>query len=156
MREKQETFAEIIATIRYTYPLEVWNKVANRLEAAHKRELAKIVSKNWADSGRLGDAAKLREAMLSIKADILKRRSENFWYITDSDILEKIDAALAASPRNCDVGTAKEQNARFERFCFTHRSIERCCADCPLSGEPCCELAWAQMPYEKGDNDGSK
>ncbi len=48
------------------------------------------------------DAAKMREALVSIKAGILKRRSENAWYITDSDILEKINAALAAPARNCD------------------------------------------------------
>lgn len=50
-----------------------------------------------------GDCAKLRETMLAIKAGILKRREENAWYISDSDILEKIDAALAARPRNCDM-----------------------------------------------------
>jgi len=61
---------------------------ADQHEAAHKHEC--------------GDAAKLREAALAIRADILKRRSENCWYATDSDILEKIDAALAAPPRNCD------------------------------------------------------
>ena len=59
--------------------------------------------------------------------------------------------------RNCDVGTVKEQNVRFEHFCFTHKNSERCCQDCPLLPEPSCELAWAQMPYEverKGGCDG--
>lgn len=46
--------------------------------------------------------AKLREAALAIRADILKRRSENCWYATDSDILKKIDAALAEPSRVCD------------------------------------------------------
>lgn len=62
--------------------------------------------------------------------------------------------ALSANPiRNCDVGAPEEMFERFERFCFTHRSIERCCADCPLNGEPCCELAWAQTPYKKNGGD---
>jgi hypothetical protein len=59
-------------------------------------------------------------------------------------------AALAAPPRNCDVGTAEEQSARFDKFCYAHRSIEKGCGNCPLllNSEPCCELDWAQMPYE--------
>jgi len=56
-------------------------------------------------------------------------------------------AALSAPPRNCDVGTAEEQSRRYEHYCFTHRTMERCCQDCPIKDEPCCELAWAQIPY---------
>lgn len=64
------------------------------------------------------------------------------------DTLALIDAALSASPRNCEVGTQEEQSARFDGFCHDHRSPEKGCGDCPLNGRPCCELAWAQMPYE--------
>ena len=57
-------------------------------------------------------------------------------------------AAISARPRNCDVGTVKEQAERFDEFCYNHRSREKGC-DCPLlDGVSCCELAWAQMPYE--------
>jgi hypothetical protein len=89
-----ETTTDIIAWLRKPREGEnvhltlLRDEIADRLEAAIKRELAKIEA----------DCAKLREAMLSIKADILKRRSENAWYVSDSDILEKIDAALAATP----------------------------------------------------------
>ena len=38
-------------------------EVGGILEAAHKRELSKDVSKNGADFGQLGDVAKLREAL---------------------------------------------------------------------------------------------
>ena len=76
--------------VRHPYTLELAKDVCDRMN----REV---------EIHNSGDCAKLREAMLSIKADILKRRSENVWYITDSDILEKIDAALAAPPRNCDM-----------------------------------------------------
>ena len=58
-----------------------------------------------------------------------------------------VDTALSLSLRQCDVGTAEEQNVRFEHFCFTYKNSERCCQDCPLLPEPSCELAWAQMPY---------
>jgi hypothetical protein len=65
-------------------------------------------------------------------------------------------AALAAPPRNCDVGTAKEQDERFHRFCKCHRTGS--CAGChnPVkdytvaNGVRECALVWAQMPYEEG------
>ena len=63
----------------------------------------------------VGNAAKLREVALAIRADILKRRSENCWYATDSDILEKIEAALAAPPRNCDAYENDNAIEQFER-----------------------------------------
>lgn len=63
---------------------------------------------------------------------------------------KKAKAALAAPPRNCDVGTADEQNRRFELFCIEHRTYENGCGDCPCKGVASCELAWAQMPYEEG------
>ena len=59
--------------------------------------------------------------------------------------------ALSAPPRNCDVGTPKEQSARFDAHCRKHMG----CLTCPLrekdGGVPKhCELAWSQMPYEEG------
>ena len=66
-----------------------------------------------------------------------------------------VDASLAATPRNCDVGTAEEQEKRFNSFCKTHLSGTRsiCSAQCPCVG--CrsmfhCLTKWAQMPYEEG------
>jgi hypothetical protein len=66
--KKQETIADIIAWLRRPRKgenvfLAVWiDEIADRLEAAHKRELSKNTSKNGADFGQLGDCAKLREA----------------------------------------------------------------------------------------------
>ena len=59
--------------------------------------------------------------------------------------------ALSAPPRNCDLGTTKEQSARFDAHCRKHMG----CLTCPLrekdGGVPKhCELAWAQMPYDEG------
>ena len=60
-----------------------------------------------------------------------------------------IQNMLAKFPRrNCDVGTPKEQLGRFNKFCYAYLSPENGCGGCPLNGEPCCELAWAQLPYE--------
>lgn len=61
----------------------------------------------------------------------------------------KAKDALAAPPRNCDVGTAEEQSARYDEFCYQHRTIEHCCANCPIVKYANCELAWAQMQYEE-------
>ena len=59
-----------------------------------------------------------------------------------------VNAALAAPPRNCDVGTAEEQSERYEKFCYAHRSREKGCGGCPLCDIVCCGFAWLQMPYE--------
>ena len=66
-----------------------------------------------------------------------------------------IDITLSAPPRNCDVGTAEEQEKRFNSFCKTHLSGTRsiCSAQCPCVG--CrsmfhCLTKWSQMPYDEG------
>ena len=70
-------------------------------------------------------------------------------------ILDVVNSALSASPRNCDVGTAEEQAKRFKSFCKTHLSGIRsiCSTQCPCVG--CrrmfhCLTKWEQMPYEEG------
>lgn len=63
--------------------------------------------------------------------------------------------ALAEPLKNCEVGTVREQDLRFENFCYRHRSYEKGCRDCPLLDcEPCCELAWAHLPYGKEVQNG--
>lgn len=67
-------------------------------------------------------------------------------------LIEIIEAALAEPVKNCDVGTAEEQEKRFHDFCRA-RHLPRmevssyCAYKCPLEGDTCCELQWAQMPY---------
>lgn len=136
-----------------------------RLEAAHKRETATAEK-----SSAVGDAAKLREAVVAMV------NSETMGY-NDRDTLcgrcinklhgkckhdgscwvDKIMTALAAPPRNCDVGTAEEQAERFNEFCFGVK-----CAECRAHftpehkteakrfGRVYCVTKWAQMPYEEG------
>lgn len=62
-----------------------------------------------------------------------------------------VKPVLSAPPRNCDVGTAEEQSARFDAHCRKHMG----CFTCPLrendGGVPKhCEFAWSQMPYKGG------
>lgn len=66
----------------------------------------------------------------------------------DGHILaDKAIAALAAPPRNCDVGTAEEQRRRYDEW-RNHDELRA------VFGKD--EFEWAQMPYEEGGNDGTK
>ena len=135
MANTQETIADIIAEMRRRiavkmsdawYTQEEWRKLCDRLEAAwkrerakieadalevggivesaHRRELSKNASKNRADFGQLGNCAKLREALDELVADI-EMRSSTFGLNVMVDTKTYLDAkaALAAPPRNCDV-----------------------------------------------------
>lgn len=67
-----------------------------------------------------------------------------------------IQKMLAKFPRrNCDVGTVKEQDARFRKFCKkdsmdNFEATAYCAYECPCGNSYDCKLAWAQMPYEEG------
>ena len=68
--------------------------------------------------------------------------------VNGCEALRVAKAALDRKPRNCDVGTACEQQKRFDKYC--ENSSCRCC---PLRDSVLCEFAWGQMPYEEGDNE---
>lgn len=84
---EQETIADIIAEMRIfkccnleTGELELCNAIANyladRLEAARNRELSKNASKKGADFGQLGDVAKLREAISTLRTALKEIRND--------------------------------------------------------------------------------
>ena len=54
-------------------------------------------------------------------------------------------AALSDPPRNCDIGTADEQDERFDRWC-DRKNIK----DCWGIGCRKYLIAWSQMPYKEG------
>lgn len=58
------------------------------------------------------------------------------------------EAEIGKPRRQCDVGTAEEQDERFRDFC--PRFIGGTCTGCELvtCGLSECAIAWAQMPYE--------
>ena len=63
-----------------------------------------------------------------------------------------IQKALSAPPRNCDLGTAEEQEVRFRNYCWNHSSRDKNMeCQCPIDteGKAGCKLEWAQMPYEE-------
>lgn len=67
-------------------------------------------------------------------------------------VVKRINAALAAPPRQCDVGTVEEQKERFDAFCNA-QPLKRGYCDCVLQKnrqglcEGLCEFAWAQTSY---------
>lgn len=63
---------------------------------------------------------------------------------------------VADNLRNCDVGTPLQQSKRFYEFCCKYRALVEipytCWEKCPLKNnndECCCQLMWAQLPYNK-------
>ena len=168
----------------------------NRFKAAHHREVAELKSKmndvvceNEAlrdacgtcgakrereatreKSSRVGNAAKMREALVKAKKAICHHAKyvcqSLSWENSDiqsncGDILcahrdlceakTAINAALASPPRNCDVGTDEEQSRRYEELCDRHTCGSRCSASgCPMYEHDCSPFAWGQMPYEEG------
>lgn len=109
-------------------------------------------------SSAVGDVAKLREALAYLFTLIDMRK-----LVLDCDeteeiyavqvMLDECRAALAAPPRNCDVGTADEQFERFGQFCNRYDDD---CTGCPCDTADSswnftnCFARWAQMPYEEG------
>ena len=110
-----------------------------------------------------GNAAKQREAIAKCvnlitefgNAEIVKTPLD---VIVDIEAILK--AALAEPPRQCDVGTAEEQEKRFSKFCGSNADPTdidgwTCDRRCPLyENHPKCKEAWEQMPYKEGATDG--
>lgn len=65
------------------------------------------------------------------------------------------EAEIGRPRRNCDVGTAKEQEDRFNKYCRGSNY----CAVCPIrklwdfqDGHiPSCTILWSQMPYNEDE-----
>ena len=115
--------------------------LADRIEKAWERE----------KSQPIGNAAAMREALRACLDFIMRldRAFNPFMQNLLENAIAKAKAALAAPPRNCDVGTAEEQAERYMKFCKNYPK----CTGCPCVGRMQyhqCELAWAQMPYTEG------
>lgn len=74
-------------------------------------------------------------------------------------IKETLQNALSTPLRNCEVGSVKEQFARFRKFCKkgsmdSLAATAYCAYECPCGNSYDCKLAWAQMPYSEGGANG--
>lgn len=104
-----------------------------------------------------GESAALREALTEL-LDVLRRMGIDEHAVrcalgTDMCVFDKARNALSAPARNCDVGTASDQNRRYRKYCNSHfrqNNHGGSCECCPLYARKntICQFAWAQMPYE--------
>lgn len=149
---------------------------ADRIEAAAKRERERaearqlnecvVVREEEASEWRkrMGNAAAMRKALeYVLQFDATDEAAEEDG-LTDAERIaeyadhieecqKKARAALSAPARNCDAGTAEEQAKRFKKFCFDHQAPWHGCTNCPVLMSEKCALAWAQMPYEEGNQE---
>ena len=101
-------------------------------------------------AAQIGNTGAMRNALERIREKCV---------IYNSDLAEEIDAlcgnALSAPVRNCDVGTAEEQERRY--FKLKTEFIDRI-TKCPHVGYSYFpeSLEWAQMPYEAEGGHGVK
>ena len=105
---------------------------------------------------KVGNVAKLREAAVTVY-DVLEKLRPFSLLLSDvgrkrefSHLVclakNRLDAALAAPARECDVGTAEEQSRRFCAFCRPRTEPCDGCACLEGSRKGRCEFVWAQMP----------
>ena len=141
--KKQETIAEIVAWLRTPQDgengyLAAWRaEIADRIEAAHKREMEAVIKRN-----HLGNGAKLREA--------LEFAEDELWAHGLFDASKRIASALAAPPRNCDkYATADEAlKAQEQMFNDSNFANGECKLGCPECDNPRvgCKIAWLFAP----------
>ena len=116
--------------------------------------LPNLAYKDVTISGHVGNKAAMRDAC----ANIAEYARAATCHTDDSHLLGYLyqierwaESALAAPPRNCDVGTDEEQSRRYEELCDRHTCGSRCSASgCPMYEHDCSPFAWGQMPYEEG------
>lgn len=154
---------------------QVLSDWADRIEAAAKRERGALVAEaeaakdarnrvavrlreEYAEKCReckakSGNAAAMREAIVIIRDMLINGGHDPQ---CRAKIVTICNTVLSTPPRNCDVGTPKEQAERFKAFCLPR--VGKCSENstCPAK-HPCneigiqyCQLKWAQMPYEDG------
>lgn len=137
-------------------------EVGGIVEAAHKRELSKNVSKNGADFGQLGDCAKLREALENMvraetygsmeRDDLCGRCLEKMFARCNHDgtcWVDKAITALSAPPRNCDRFASAEEAIEYHKR--TNCAERRYCAyhdGCPTDGS--CVVNWLYAEAQEG------
>jgi hypothetical protein len=100
-------------------------------------------------------SSKLREALSDACYAMFNfLKTQNGGYEEMAKALDKAKAALAAPPRNCDVGTAEEQSVRMSKFCseqYEKSDGVMLCSGCrfhDIEGLEC-QFAWSQLPYEE-------
>lgn len=105
----------------------------------------------------LRDVSRVAEEMTRgmMTGEPVDRKTVDSWA---ARLCEIISRDLSIPLRQCDVGTAEEQEARMIRWCGQHK-CEECQFFCVANDGVSCEFTWSQSPYkadEKGNNDEQK
>ncbi len=138
-------------------------KLADRIVNAVYQAITEAATKAAADAVNLtdkkwrrqcGDAAAMREALEAISSAISVKGNVAMTKLSTFDIKRLAEAALAAPPRNCDVGTPEEQHERFAEFCKEVDDCAYCAIPGLTSGE--CALLWAGLPFGTKNNERSR
>ena len=150
--EMREECGDMIDTLYDTITLnkDTYCGFIGRIEAAAWEECATAEK-----SSAVGNAAALREAL---EYAIARAEEARAYLLRSADtkacmeeLINECRAALSAPPRNCDVGTAEEQERRFRRYCVTEECNRYYCGlGCKSVCIDRCAVAWSQMPYKEG------
>lgn len=135
-------------------------------------EAVKLTNENH-DTTLGGNAAAMREALEELKSEAEhgyevfdypvagapgERGIDN--YVKADYIIDMAKSALAIPLRQCDVGTDKEQYARFNKYCNARHKSDNPnpCGRAARSSNPCakCYSMWVLMPYEAEEGAGVK
>lgn len=92
-----------------------------------------------------GDQMKMREALELALDALISWLNGTIDRATNRETIKAIRAALAAPPRNCDVGTPEEQYRRWVHFC--EQRLHRC-DNCPCNRPEGCTFTFENMPYD--------
>lgn len=116
--EVAESVADVVAWIRerakYVYNDPLLGDIADRIEAAHKRETdgLKTACREIAKECNSINAAKIRESLRNMVRNLVRHDEQ------DEAALREAEAALKAPPRNCDRFTNPyDAAAEFGRIC---------------------------------------
>lgn len=170
-----EKIAEIVAQMRGRgedgrMDMSLWRQYADRIEEAAKREKAEIEAEALAvggileamrehgsvtESNQLGNVAAMREVVTALAEVILPPErpgnEDSLAWVRAMQV--KARAALAAPPRQCDVGKPEEQLSRWKVYC--NKGKARCLVQGKWRFINCtaCFADWAQMPYKKEEGE---
>lgn len=130
---------------------DIFVETATRAVTRATADAVNLTNEKW--RRQCGDMAKMRETLEAFQKWYDEVHTYIFHSVKLAVAVDAMKDALAAPPRNCDVGTADEQAKRFFAFCHAHRTFDTACSnDCPFKTAPDinhCMSGWGQMPYKE-------
>ena len=149
-----ETIADILTEMR-EFADKDSQSIGRDVLRRRIQHFARRIEQSVTDCNQFGNAAAMREALEKVRfylpyflqyMRLHREDAEGGGYY--ERILDVVNSALSAPPRNCDVGTAYEQSERFYSFCLRHKYCSSC--PCKYTEKTSCSINWARMPYEEG------